>query len=60
MAAAHNERRRPAREDTKETGMMVDDIGVDAGNPAILRRALRTGGFASPPHDGFAFYDTCS
>ena len=27
----------------------------DPGNPAIIQaRALRTGGFASPPFDGFA------
>jgi len=26
-----------------------------AGSPAILRKVLRTGGFAPPPYDGFAF-----
>jgi hypothetical protein len=30
-------------------------VFFDAGNPAILRCALRTGGFASPSYDGFAF-----
>ncbi len=27
-----------------------------AGNPALVFRALQTGGFASPPYGGFAFH----
>jgi hypothetical protein len=29
-----------------------------AGNPAIPRSARRTGGFASPPFDGFALFNS--